>query len=97
MNATVWAKRQFTAWHLLYTGCVVEEQLDGVDKMLLLAWMLKKLSNSDSQPFVLHFWDLRPSNIMIDNDSDTNVIGYVTYGHSLITESSIGMMFHWFP
>lgn len=83
MNATTWAKRQFTAWHLLYTNCIVE-QLNGMDKMFLLIWILEKLSNTDSQPFVFHFWDLRPPNIIIDNEVDTNIIGYKHYKSLII-------------
>jgi hypothetical protein len=61
MNATTWATQQFVTWHLLSVGSSPSEKsFDGLDKMLLLSWVKRKLSASDDQPFVLHYWDLRP-------------------------------------
>jgi hypothetical protein len=69
MNATVWAKEQFWALHLIHHGDGPSvKPFDGLDKLLLLSWVRKKLSKSDH--FVLHYWDLRMSNIMIDKDNN---------------------------
>lgn len=36
--------------------------------MLLLAWVQNRFSESDTEPFVLHYWDLRMPNIVGDED-----------------------------
>ena len=72
-NVTTWAKDQFVAWHLLYGGSGQSvKPFDGLDKMLLLSWVRRKFSGSDdrTQSFVLHYWDLRLPNILVDEDSN---------------------------
>ena len=69
MNATTWARRQFTTWHLLYRGFEpLVKPFDGLDKMILLSWVMQKLT--ESQPFVLHYWDLHGGNIIIDEQDN---------------------------
>jgi hypothetical protein len=36
----------------------------------LFSWIRQSFAGSDSEPFVLHYWDLRPPNIIIDNDGN---------------------------
>ena len=43
---------------------------DGLDEMLLLVWILKKFEGTEEQPFVLHYWDLRLPNIILDENDD---------------------------
>jgi hypothetical protein len=71
MTASTWARRQFWTSRLL--DCKVDPAIkpfDGFDKMFLLAWLHKRLSEFDTAPFVLHYWDLRMPNIIIDNDNN---------------------------
>lgn len=69
MNSTTWVKRQFIAWHLIYKGTGLSmKPFDGLDKMILLSWICQKFT--DDQPFVLHYWDLRMPNILIDDDDN---------------------------
>jgi hypothetical protein len=43
-------------------------EYDSIDTLLVSAYTRRKFSDSDSQPFVLAFWDLSPQNIIIGND-----------------------------
>jgi hypothetical protein len=71
MNATTWVKRQFTANYLLDPMPYSPENLfDGLDVILLLSWLHRKFSESDNQPFVLHYYDLRSPNIILDQDNN---------------------------
>jgi hypothetical protein len=71
MNATTWARRQFVAHNLLNREFYpLHTPFDGLDMMILLSWLLRKLSDSDNQPFVLHYYDLRPPNIILDKDGN---------------------------
>ena len=49
----------------------IPRPFDGLDEMLLLSWVLKKLEGTEEQPFVLHYWDLRPPNIILDGNDDS--------------------------
>ena len=69
MNATDWVKHQFWKWYLLTPRSSVKPY-DGLDLVLLLAWVVNKLSESDTEPFVLHYWDLRMPNIVVDQDDE---------------------------
>jgi hypothetical protein len=68
LNATVWVREKFLSlsrpW--LRSGL----PFDGLDEMLLLSWALKKFEGTEEQPFVLHYWDLRPPNIILDGNND---------------------------
>jgi hypothetical protein len=68
-NATDWVKHQFWKWYLLKPRSSVKPY-DGLDLMLLLAWVKNRFSEFDIEPFVLHYWDLRVPNIVIDEDDD---------------------------
>lgn len=69
LNATAWVMECFKAAQL-DSSQPSEKPFDGLDKMLLLSWVRKQFSDSDDQPFVLHYWDLRMSNILIDQDDN---------------------------
>ena len=75
LSTTLWIKKQFTAAYLdQLTGLgKLQKPFDGLDAMLLLSWVLQRFNSSEDQPFVLHYWDLRTSNIMIDEDE--NLVG----------------------
>jgi hypothetical protein len=75
MNATFWAKEQFVVVSGLDSLEPAEKPFDGLDNILLLSWIRRKLASSDHQSFVWHYWDLRPPNIILDKDD--NLIGYV--------------------
>jgi hypothetical protein len=68
-----WAKQQFWAWHLYEPIAKYTKQpkyYDGLDHMLLLGWICKALSGMEDMPFVLHFWDLSPRNLILDEEDD---------------------------
>jgi hypothetical protein len=71
MNATAWVKQWFK-YSQLDTAKPSERPFDGLDKMLLWSWVRKQFSesNADQQPFVLHYWDLRMPNIIVDKDKN---------------------------
>lgn len=70
-NAATWATDQFVAWYMLYWGADPSvKPFDGLDNMLLLSWVRRKFVGSDDQPFVLHYWDLRLPNILIDEGNN---------------------------
>jgi hypothetical protein len=70
MNTTTWVKRQFTTWHLLVQGVSPSDKpFDGLDKLILLSWILRKFLDPN-EPFVLHYWDFRMQNIMINENND---------------------------
>jgi hypothetical protein len=46
--------------------------LGGLDRLLVLAWIMAEIPTND--PFVFNYWDLKPENIMVDNQH--NVVGY---------------------
>ena len=68
MNATVWTRRQLLSWCRARLGHRAVELYDGIDTLLVSAYTRRKFSDSDSQSFVLAFWDLSPQNIVIGND-----------------------------
>jgi hypothetical protein len=69
MNASDWAREDFASFRLIsQAGHPSLKPFDGLDKMLLLSWIRRKFSGSDNQRFVLHYWDLRMPNIMVDDD-----------------------------
>ena len=69
LNTTAWVKQRFKAAQL-DSSQPSEKPFDGLDKMLLLSWVQKQFSGSDDQPFVLHYWDLRMPNILMDGDNN---------------------------
>jgi hypothetical protein len=48
----------------------LEKLFDGLDAMLLLSWIRQRFSISGNQSFGIHYWDLRLSNIMIDENDN---------------------------
>jgi hypothetical protein len=76
LNVTAWVNDHFFWQHLLSFPTTSEKPFDGLDKMLLLSWVRKQFSASKNQSFVLHYWDLRFPNIIVDND---NLIGIIDW------------------
>jgi hypothetical protein len=79
LSTIPWIKQQFSATYLdQFTGLQkVQNPFDGLDAVLLLSWALQRFSAYEDQPFVLHYWDLRTSNIIIDEDE--NLVGWKAY------------------
>jgi hypothetical protein len=75
MDATFWAKEQFFLVSGLGQPEPAPKPFDGLDHLLFLSWIRRKLSDTDAQPFVWQYWDLRPPNIMLDEEN--NLIAYV--------------------
>ena len=69
LNTSAWVMEHFKAAQL-DSSHPSEKPFDGLDKMLLLSWVRKQFSELDDQPFVLHYWDLRMPNILIDQDNN---------------------------
>ena len=44
--------------------------LTGYDKMALFTWIVAKLDRIDGMPFILDYWDLRPANILVNDEND---------------------------
>jgi hypothetical protein len=40
----------------------------GFEKLLLLSWLIQKLQEMDNGRFALHYWDLRPNNILVNDN-----------------------------
>ncbi len=74
-SAATWVSRLFIhRWNLL-TSAPSQPPYNGLDRILLLTWVLEQFTGeTEHQPFVLHYWDLRVENILIDNDH--NIAGY---------------------
>jgi hypothetical protein len=72
-NAADWAKRQFWTWYLINPRRSVKPY-DGLDLMLLMAWVSNQFSGLDEMPFALRYWDLRTPNLVVDEDD--NLLAY---------------------
>jgi len=73
-TSTEWAKHQFWAWYL-FLQRPSAKGYDGLDYMLLMAWVSKRFSSD--MPFALMYWDLRMPNIVVDGDD--NLLGYTPF------------------
>ena len=67
LTATAWVRENFGIQQL-HSPMPSKKPFNGLDKIVLLSWILEQFSGADRQPFVLHYWDLRMPNIMIDDD-----------------------------
>jgi hypothetical protein len=72
-NATDWAKHQFWTWYLFSRKPLVKPY-DGLDVMLLMGWVTRMFSGLEELSFVLHYWDLRMPNIIVDEHD--NLLAY---------------------
>jgi hypothetical protein len=68
ISTTVWVKMQFVVGRLIFSKSL--KPFEGLDEMLLLSWVNRKLLASDHQQFVLHHWDMGMQNILIDEDNN---------------------------
>jgi hypothetical protein len=69
-----WGRRALVMdTRLLETNCPASyedwQRFKWADQMGLFAWALAQLSDTDSLPFVLHYWDWHPKNAIV-NDRD---------------------------
>jgi hypothetical protein len=64
LSATQLIKQQFA---YLNESTQLQKPFDGLDTMLLFSWVQQRFIGSDDQPMVLHYWDLRMPNILIDD------------------------------
>ena len=39
-----------------------------LDKIAVMVWVLKKITETEDLPFVLHYWDLPQHNVIIDSE-----------------------------
>jgi len=64
-----WARRRLIHSSLLLDPNNLDDWDDikpftWVDQMALIIWALSKITETEDLPFVLHYWDLRPYNII---------------------------------
>jgi hypothetical protein len=83
ISATAWGRNTFI-WKklLLYNEYPTEwdpTPISGFEKIALLNWAQTKLSEPDSQKFVLYYWDLNPENFLLRKDGQ---LMYVTPGEA---------------
>jgi hypothetical protein len=82
-NATTWARLLFLN-HKIFSSMEAWEQsphsqawkqnepYDGLDTMVLLAWVVKAFAAVDAlhEPFTLHYWDLQARNIVVSAEDE---------------------------
>ena len=74
-SAKSWVAEQFLARWKLLRPAPSRAPFTGFEILLLLASVLKQFTGEqEHQPFVLHYWDLRIDNILIDKDH--NIAAY---------------------
>jgi hypothetical protein len=76
LNTRPWINQHFF-WQQLESLEPTEKPFDGFDKMLLLSWIHKHLPQSNDEPFVLNYWDLRLPNIIVDKED--NLAGIIDW------------------
>ena len=97
-NATAWINENFYWKYLLKRPPITEKPFDGLDKMLLLVWVRKQFAESRNQSFVLNYFDLRLSNIIIDKDDDMiGVIDWDDVGAVPLKVSAVSIAESFFP
>ena len=69
LRTTAWVKEHFT-FRYLSGSRHSEKTFDGLDTLLLLSWVRERFAGLEDQPFVIHYWDLRMPNIMVDEDEN---------------------------
>lgn len=68
-RASEWGRRNFIGpLMLLFSND--STSLTGYDKMALFTWIVAKLDRIDGMPFILDYWDLRPANILVNDEND---------------------------
>ena len=72
MNASAWVRDFVHYKQQFFSPDPSEKPFDGLDKILLSSWV-QRHSGPGDQPFVLHYWDLRMPNIMLDDEN--NIVG----------------------
>ena len=74
ISAMDWGRDIFVEkWKLLETEASPKD-LSTYDKFRLLSWAVKKLEEMKDYPFVLYHWDLRPQNILMNDNQ--RISGY---------------------
>jgi hypothetical protein len=59
----------------MFTSYPSTPPFDGLDKMLLLAWVKDCLAATNYWKFALNYWDLRAPNVLFDKN--LNIAGYL--------------------
>jgi hypothetical protein len=76
-TAVDWATRRFFWSFSLLTSEQSTPPYDGLDKMLLLAWVTACFAETNNWKFALDYWDLRESNVLFDDN--LNIAGYLLF------------------
>jgi len=90
LRTTAWVKEHFT-FRYLSSSRHSEKPFDGLDTLLLLSWVCERFARLEDQPFVIHYWDLRMPNIMVDDDENLVAQVPITFKLIAIEVSLIGM------
>jgi hypothetical protein len=68
-SVNAWARACFVLNQDLLYSMSSRGNLNGLDYMILLAWVVQKFASFDGT-WVLHYWDLHPPNVMLDERYD---------------------------
>lgn len=64
-----WVKARYIENQNILLSNPSPENFVGLDAMLLMAWIVNKFPiTTNQQPFVLYYWDLRMSNVLVNED-----------------------------
>jgi len=64
-----WAKARFISARRLLSSDLPPKGLVGLDLFMIMSWVEKQFASfSKSKDYVLHYWDLRPGNILVDRN-----------------------------
>ena len=64
-----WAKARFISARRLLSSDLPPKGLVGLDLFMIMSWVEKQFASfSKSKNYVLHYWDLRPGNLLVDRN-----------------------------
>jgi hypothetical protein len=89
-TAIHWATRRFYGTYNLLSSEPSTPPYDGLDKMLLLAWVTACFAETNNWQFSLDYWDLREANLLFDEN--LNIAGYLLFPLLLKIVLSIGIL-----
>lgn len=89
-TATHWATHRFYEIQSILTSEPSTPPYDGLDKMLLLAWVTACFAETSNWKFSLDYWDLREENLLFDEN--LNIAGYLLFPRLLKRVCLIGIM-----
>ena len=77
ISAVDWGRDLFVEHWKLLEADPWPKDVSTYDKFRLLSWAVKKLEAMNDYPFVLYHWDLRPQNVLMDDNHQ--ISGYFPF------------------